>query len=61
MRVARCFRDTENGNIVTVGMLLKEYLDQKRYIDVAFWEYIKNCCEKNGFLEEVKEYGYTEV
>lgn len=60
MRVARCFRDTEYDEIVTVEQLLKEYLEQKRYLDVSFDEYLKNCCDKNGSLEEVKEYGYTD-
>lgn len=60
MRVARCFRDTEYDEIVTVEQLLKEYLEQKRYLDVSFDEYLRNCCDKNGSLEEVKEYGYTD-
>lgn len=60
MRVARCFRDTEYDEIVTVAQLLKEYLEQKRYLDVSFDEYLRNCCDKNGSLEEVKEYGYTD-
>lgn len=60
MKVAKYFRDTETDELVSVEQLLHEYLDQKRYLDVAFWEYLKNCCEKNGFLEEVKVYGYTD-
>ena len=61
MKVVKFFRDTENDELVSVEQILQEYREQERYIDVSFWEYIENCCEKNGFLEKVPELGYTEL
>lgn len=53
----RLFRDTETGEIIHENELkqifakLKE--EQPEEYNYTFWEYIKNCLSKNGFLEEI--------
>ena len=61
MRYTKFYKDTESDELVPVEQILQEYLEQEKYLEVSFWEYIRNCCDKNGFLESVPELGYTEL
>lgn len=54
----RKFRDTESGDIVTIDELRAEFESLKasdpETFDYDFSGYIRNCTDKNGFLEEIK-------
>ena len=54
----RKFRDTESGDIVTIDELRAEFENLKasdpETFDYDFPAYIRNCTDKNGFLEELK-------
>ena len=52
----KLYRDTENGNILTFDELYNEYLSYN--LDVSFYQWILNCLDKNGFLEEINERDY---
>ena len=52
----RRFRDTENGDILTLSELKAEY--EELYANgetetETFRDYLNNCLDKNGFLEEI--------
>lgn len=57
----RTFRDTENGELMTISGLKFEFECAKKNgeIDdeVSFGEYLRDCTSQNGFLEEVENYG----
>lgn len=52
------YRDTENGNIITIDELAAEFDELKATTpdeyDYSFIQYLNNCLSKNGFLEAVK-------
>ena len=51
------FFDTENGNAYTETELQTEFEELQRQqpeeYSYSFKEYLQNCTDKNGFLEEV--------
>lgn len=56
----RKFRDTNTGEIITEEELRKEFKELKREIpeeyNYSFGNYIRNCTDKNGTLEEVRQW-----
>jgi hypothetical protein len=58
--VEKLYRD-ERGEIITKNQLYDEYKELKRYEEMTFTQYVRECCSKNGTLEEVIVYGNTEV
>lgn len=54
--MVKYYRD-ERGEIITKDQLYDEYKELKRYEEMSFTEYVRECCGKNGTLEEVYEYG----
>jgi hypothetical protein len=56
----KLYRD-ERGEIITKNQLYDEYKEQKRYEEMTFSQYVRECCSKNGTLEEVIVYGNAEV
>ena len=55
MKIIR-YRDTETGAIYTRQQLIAEYYalrDNGQTECENFHEYLRNCLDKNGFLEEV--------
>lgn len=54
----KLYRDTENGTIISETDLYFSFclLQAEHETDAkTFSEYLINCTDKNGFLEEVKE------
>ena len=50
------YRDTESGEILSREDFRKEYEDlynKKETETPIFWEYLRNCLDKNGTLEEI--------
>ena len=47
----KVYRDIETGEIITQLELYHEYLNTDQ--GYSFWGYLRNCTDKNGFLEEV--------
>ena len=56
----RKFRDTNTGEIITEEELRKEFEELKKEApeeyDYSFGNYIRNCTDKNGTLEEVRQW-----
>ena len=56
----RKFRDTNTGEIITEEELRKEIEEMKKEkpeeYDYSFRNYIRNCTDKNGTLEEVRQW-----
>ena len=53
----RRFRDTESGDIITLSQLKAEYEELKASGDTeaeSFSDYLSNCLDQDGFLEEIK-------
>lgn len=52
----RRFRDTENGGIITLSQLKREYKDLYESGETeaeTFEDYLLNCLDQDGFLEEI--------
>ena len=52
----RRFRDTENGEIITLSQLKREYKDLYESGETeaeTFEDYLRNCLDRDGFLEEI--------
>lgn len=52
----RRFRDTENGGIVTLSQLKREYKDLYESGETeaeTFEDYLRNCLDQDGFLKEI--------
>lgn len=53
----RLFRDTESGAIITESALKAEFealkAEDPDTYDYNFYDYVRNCTSKNGFLMEV--------
>ena len=52
----RRFRDTESGDIITLSQLKAEYKQLYRDGETeaeTFSDYLKNCLDQDGFLEEI--------
>ena len=53
----RKFKDTEFGEIITESALLAEFealkTEDPDTYDYNFYDYVRNCTSKNGFLMEV--------
>lgn len=52
----RKFRDTESGEVITISQLKAEYEDLRDSGETeaeTFSDYLANCLDKNGFLEEI--------
>ena len=47
----KLYRDIETGEILTELELYMYYLDTDQ--EYSFWGYLRNCTDKNGFLEEI--------
>lgn len=53
----RKFRDTESGKIITLSQLKEEYEELKASGETEaenFSDYLTNCLDQDGFLEEIK-------
>jgi hypothetical protein len=53
----RRFRDTESGEIITIDQLKQEYEELKASGETEaenFSDYLTNCLDQDGFLEEIK-------
>ena len=48
----------ERGYKLTRNQLYDEYKELRKYEEMTFTQYVKECCSKNGTLTEVKEYGH---
>ena len=57
----RIFRDTESNKILTEAQVKAEFetlkAEEPETYNYNFYEYLKNCTSKNGFLEEVFYHG----
>lgn len=51
----RIFRDTESGELFNSFVLLEEFnaIPNDERENMSFYEWLKNCTSKNGFLEEI--------
>ena len=51
------FKDTESGEIITESALMAEFdglkAEDPDIYDYNFYDYVRNCTSKNGFLMEV--------
>lgn len=45
--------DTETGELLTERNVFDTYVINYPNREITFMEYIRNCIDKNGFLEEV--------
>lgn len=56
----RKFKDTNTGEIITEEELRKEFEELEKETpeeyDYSFGNYIRNCTDKNGTLEEIREW-----
>lgn len=54
----KLYRCTESGEIITKAQLQAEFetlkAEEPAIYDYSFTDYIKNCTDKNGFLEKIK-------
>lgn len=62
----RQFYDREDDNFVTEAELREQFCELLKYnptdySNISFEDYVLNCLDKNGFLEEVKPISETEV
>jgi hypothetical protein len=51
----RVFKDTENGELFNSFILLEEFnaLPPDERENIGFYQWLRNCTNKNGFLEEI--------
>ena len=56
--MSKLYRCTESDEILTKAQLKAEFetlkAEEPETYDYSFYQFIKNCLSKNGFLEEVK-------
>lgn len=49
----KTYMDTETGELLTERNVFDTYVINYPNREITFMEYIRNCIDKNGFLEEV--------
>lgn len=58
--MSKLYRCTESDEILTEAQLQAEFetlkAEEPETYDYNFYQFIKNCLSKNGFLEEVKQW-----